>query len=222
MKAETVKKLLMDLKTIVTNSHVVYASGQHGASYINKDALYPYSRATASVCEELAHRAMQRVKNIEIVVAPAVGGVILSQWVAYFLSRFRSDILFTDVLALYAEKDGDHFILKRGYDKLVRGKRVLVVEDVLTSGGSAKKTVEAVRLAGGAVLLVGALCNRGGVTAHDLEVNEMFSLLEPSDLKDVDLMKYPPETCPLCAMHMPINTDVGHGAEFLAAQKSVA
>lgn len=145
---------------------------------------------------------------MDIVIAPAIGGVILSQWVAYHLTRTNN----REVLAVYAEKSvyGDGFSIKRGYDKLVAGSAVLVVEDVLTTGGSAKEVIKAVRAIGGNVLGLGVLCNRGGITPRDMGISKLIALvsikLDASDEKE----------CPLCAKGVPINTDVGHGKEFLA------
>ncbi len=218
MTSPEIKEIFSRVGAIITDSHIVYSSGKHGSAYVNKDALYPHVRATARVCEELAHRASM-ISDFQVVVAPALGGVALSQWVAYYLGRpilhpLDFSISRDEVLALYADKtEAGDFILKRGYDKLVQGRRVLVVEDILTTGGSAKKTVEAVRAASGAVLSVGALCNRGGVTAYDLGVNDLFSLL------DLSLDAWDAAVCPLCANNVPINTDVGHGREFLAKQR---
>ena len=100
--------------------------------------------------------------------------------------------------------------LRRGYDKLVGGKRVLVVEDVLNTGGSIKDTIAAVRRAGGDVVLAAALVNRGGVTAAGVDAPALVALL------DVALEAWDADTCPLCREGVPVNTDVGKGREFLA------
>ena len=102
------------------------------------------------------------------------------------------------------------FLLRRGYDKLVVGKNVLVLEDILTTGGSVKKAVETAKAAGGKVVGVAALCNRGGVTAEFLGVPELHSFLE------VSLESWEEKDCPLCAAKIPIHTEVGKGREYLA------
>ncbi|MEZ4820639.1 MAG: phosphoribosyltransferase family protein [Bdellovibrionota bacterium] len=70
-------------------------------------------------------------------MAPVIGGVILSQWIAFHLTQLSGK----EVLGVYAEKSeqAPGFELKRGYGKLVAGKNVLVVEDILNTGGSIKK-----------------------------------------------------------------------------------
>lgn len=102
------------------------------------------------------------------------------------------------------------FTIKRGQAKHIAGKtKVLVVEDILNTGGSAALTVKAVREAGGEVVAVGALVNRGGVTAEGLGVPYLVSLL------NVTMSAWDETECPLCP-DTPINTEVGHGKEFLA------
>jgi len=111
--------------------------------------------------------------------------------------------------------DTGKFVIKRGYDKLVAGKKVLIVEDVLTTGGSVKKVVEAVRAIGGEVVAVAALCNRGKVTSQMIgDVPELFSLI------NLDLQMYDETDCPLCQNNIPVNTNVGKGKEFLAKKQS--
>ncbi len=121
-------------------------------------------------------------------------------------------------MGVYAEKaDDETFVIRRGYDKLVAGKRVLVVEDVLTTGGSAKKVVEAVRAIGGEVIGLGVLCNRGGITPQDVgDVPELFALV------NVKLDAWDEEECLRtgpCSKGIPINTDVGKGREYLAKKQ---
>jgi len=217
--SEEVTRILASVNAVITNSHLVYTSGKHGSAYVNKDAVYPHTKKTAALCHMLAEEFKD--DGVEVVIAPAVGGVILSQWTAHYLSAI-TDI---EVLGVYADKEpilaaepgevfgaqvGDRFIIKRGYNKLIVGKRVLVVEDIVNTGGSVMKTIAAVRACGGNVIGVGALCNRGGVTTQDLDVAKFVPLTE------VTLDAWDEADCPLCAQGVPINTDVGKGKEFLA------
>jgi orotate phosphoribosyltransferase len=199
-------QILSAVGAVMLDSHFVYTSGKHGSAYINKDALYPHTKQTELLCKQIASHFAGH--GIDVVIGPVIGAVILS----YAVARSLSELTARDVLCVYAEKtdDGD-FSIKRGYDRLIRGKRVLVVEDVLTTGESVRKVVRAVRDAGGDVVAVAALCNRGEVTANDLaRVPEFFSLVNiPLDATE--------ETeCPLCARGVPVNIDVGKGREFLA------
>lgn len=206
MKEDQVLGVLAGVKAVITGSHVVYTSGRHGSTYVNKDALYTHPYDTSSLCETIAQEFAVLEFVPEVVIAPAVGAVILSQWVAYHLAKLTG----RPIWAIYADKEGDSFVIKRGYDKLVPGKRVVMVEDVLTTGGSARKVVDVVRAIGGDVMGVGVLCNRGGVTKEDLGVPKLFALTNTT------MDSWAEADCPLCKEGMPINTDVGKGHEFLA------
>ncbi len=219
MTEEEVLEVLEKTGAIITDSHIVYTSGKHGTAYINKDAVYPHTEAISKLCRAIAeHFSDKEIYGIDVVVAPAVGGVVLTQWTAHWLSELTGE----EILAVYAEKseDGKSFLFKRGYENLVLrpddthlSRLVLVVEDVLTTGGSAKKVVEATRAVGGVVAGVGVLCNRGGITPEDLGgVPELFALTKPK------MDSWDEADCPLCAKGVPINTFVGKGLEFLARQ----
>jgi orotate phosphoribosyltransferase len=196
--AERAAAILAEAGAIITGSHVVYTSGRHGSAYVNKDAVYPDTARVAELCALLA--AAVRDAGIEVVCGPAMGGIILAQWTGHHLDR----------PAVYAEKAADgSMVLRRGYDRLVAGRRVLVVEDVLNTGGSLRATVRAVEGAGGTVVAAAALCNRGGVRAADLGVPRLVTLLE------LPLDSFDATDCPLCRARVPINTDVGKGREFL-------
>lgn len=191
-------KILENCGAIIQNSHLVYTSGKHGSQYVNKDALYPHTEIISSLCKEIANRFSK--DKIEAVVAPAIGGVILSQWIAHHLTQICNK----EVLAVYAEKNENGFIIKRGYDQLIKNKNVLIAEDILTTGGSVKKVMEAVRMIPCKVIGISALCNRGGLTEKDfgVKLNSLITIhLESWDAKD----------CPLCRNNIPINTDMGKG-----------
>lgn len=187
--------------------HFVFTSGRHGDTYINKDAIYPYTRETSTLCRAMAEHFKD--SNVEAVIGPAVGAAILSQWVAHHLSEMNG----RDVLSVYADKDGmGGFLLKRGYDKLCAGKRVLVVEDLMTTGGSVKKVIDIMRANGSEVVGVGVVCNRGGV-----ELKDVGSPPKLVSLVQVQLDSWEATECLLCERKIPVSMDIGHGREF--AQK---
>lgn len=203
MTEQEVLEVLERTGAVLTNSHFVYASGKHGPDYINKDALYPHTEAASAIGLAIAEKWVNL--DIDVVVGPEKGGVILSQWVAYHLFKLTG----REVLAVYAEKDAaDNFVIKRGHDKLIYGKNILVVEDVLTTGGSVKKVVAAVKACGGKVAACHAVCNRGGVKAIDIGV-QVFALV------NLSLDAYEEEICPLCTKGEPLNLNIGKGSEFL-------
>ena len=199
--ADRARAILAETRAMITGSHIVYTSGKHGAAYVNKDAVYPHTARIAELCRFLADGATPY--RPEIVCGPAMGGIILAQWSGHHLG----------IPAVYAEKAPEGgMALRRGYDGLVAGRRVLVVEDILNTGGSVRDAVAAVRNAGGEVVAVGALVNRGGVTAADVGAPALYALL------DVALDAWDAAACPLCRDGVPVNTDVGKGREFLATR----
>lgn len=210
MNEQEVLRVLAKFEAIITDSHIVYTSGKHGTAYVNKDAIYSHTVEISRLCRAIAKRFAD--DNVQVVIAPAIGGVILSQWTAYHLTEINGH----EVLGVYAEKSegGDIFVIKRGYDKLIVGKNVLVVEDVLTTGGSTKNVIKATRAIGGNVIGLGVLCNRGGIRPQDVaDVPKLMALV------NVKFDTYDEATCPLCERNVPINTDVGKGREFLARRR---
>lgn len=197
--------ILKKIGAVITDDHFVYTSGKHGSVYINKDALYPHTAETSAVCKMMAE--MFKDKEIEAVVGPALGGIILSQWMAHHLSQMKGK----EVFGVYTEKDeSDNQILRRGYDQVIKGKKVLVVEDLTTTGGSVKKVVKTVQLAGGEVIGVCVMVNRDPVNVNESTVGAPFvatDILEAQAFDEAD--------CPFCKQNRPINTKIGHGQAYL-------
>ena len=190
---------------ILSDGHFVGTSGLHFDTYVNKDFLYPHTKEIFQVCRQIAEK--YKDADIEVVVGPALGGIILSQWAANQLS----EIYGKEVLAIYTEKsrDGEQ-IFTRGYGEYVKNdKRVLIVEDIITTGGSILKTIQAVKNAGGNIVGACAMINKN----KDLDKN-IFGIPFES-LADLFVTTYKADLCPLCKNNIPINTNVGHGKKFL-------
>jgi len=202
--------LLKQVGAIKLHDHFVLTSGKHSPAYINKDSLYPHPQVTAQVCQILAKKCAHL--DIETVVAPALGGIILSQWLAYFLSLKKK----REVYGVYAEKGPDKtFIFTRGYDQFIKGKKVLVVEDLTTTGGSVKKVVDVVRQYGGQVVGVCVMVNR-----NPKEVTSQMFDAELVTGGELVVEAFTVKDCPMCKKKIPINTTVGHGKKYLAELKS--
>jgi orotate phosphoribosyltransferase len=197
--------LLRKTKAILPEGHYVGTSGRHTPVYINKDALYPHTAETSQMGELFA-QANANI-DIDVVVGPALGGIILSTWTAYHLSDLKAK----EILGVYTEKSPDGGqIFTRGYDKLVAGRRVLVIEDLTTTGGSVKKSIEAVREAGGTVVQVCVMVNRDPKRVNEQSIGAPFK-----SLAVLEVPSYEAENCPMCAQKVPVNTNVGHGKKFL-------
>ena len=216
-RQQEIKKIFADANAIITNDHFVYAAGEHGSDYVNKDAIYLHPSEVSRLCKFIAEDFAGM--NIQVVVGPVVGGVALSQWVAFHLS----EITYKKVLAVVADKvpvlgltpEGnpyvveENFVIKRGYDAFVKERRILVVEDILTSGMSVKKVISVVKSLGGNLVGVGALCNRGKVTGDHIDTHLLRCL------ENLQFEKFSEADCPLCQAGIPINTALGKGKAFL-------
>lgn len=206
-----VLELLTQTGAVLTDSHFVGTSGKHFATYINKDALYPHTKETSEICKLMA----EKVKDLEIdaVIGPSVGGIILSQWTAYHLSELKEK----EVLGIYTEKDEQsNQIFKRGYDKQVSGKKVIIVEDLTTTGGSAKKVVETAKAAGAEVMGVVVMVNK-----NPKEVTSEFFGVPFFYLDVLEVPVYEESECPLCKSGVPIDTRVGHGKKYLSERSKI-
>lgn len=211
-RGKDVLTLLKDAGVIL-EGHFIGVSGRHLSLYVNKDAWLPYTHLVSKMCRMLAEK--NKDKDIDIVVGPAVGGIPLSQWTAFHLSEITGK----KVLSVFTEKTGDggrEQILKRGYDKLVNGKRVLAVEDTVTTGGSINSTIRAVQNADGDVVQLGLIINRDprNVTPETFNV-------PMSSLAEIQTETFAEDEVPDWLWEIPINTTYGHGAEYVQEHPNV-
>lgn len=192
-------ELFVEAGALVRDGHFLYTSGRHGTTYVNKDALYLDPDKTSKLCRVIAERAVDL--RPEAVVAPALGGIVLTQWVAYHLMQLTG----FPVRAIYAEKNADGtFTFRRGYGEQLRGRRVIVVEDILTTGISAARAIAATRDCGAEVLGLFALWNRGGILASDLSgIPRLESLVAEA------FQSWPADECPKCKQGIALNTALG-------------
>lgn len=188
---------------LISDGHFVYTSGAHGDTYFNKDAVFMHTELTAQLCEQIARHFVHQA--VDIVIGPVAGGVIMGQWVAYNLSKLQD----REVLAIYADKakgstdQAPRFIVKRGYDKAIAHKRVLIVDDVLNMGTSIRAMRDLVAQHDGKLVGAGCLINRYSHDAHSLQIPELYNLIK------LKLHIYDAKACSLCKKGVPINTDYG-------------
>jgi orotate phosphoribosyltransferase len=162
--------------------HFILSSGLHSDRYIQCALVLQHPRVAEQLCSELA--AKLRHLGATLVAAPALGGVIVSHEVARALG----------LRALFAERQEGVMLLRRGFS-LAPGEPTLVVEDVITTGGSTRETMAAVEQAGGKIVGVGALIDRSGGTV-DLGVAK-------AALVTLAVQNYNPLDCPLCTSGLP-------------------
>lgn len=205
---ENVVQILKDAGAIL-EGHFIGTSGRHLALYINKDVILPKVDVVSKIGRMFAE--LNKDKNIEVVAAPAVAAIPFSQWTAHHLSEITG----REVLSVFTEKtadNGQEFAEKRGYGNLVKGKRVLVVEDVSTTGGSVKKTVEAVQEAGGEVVQTSLMINR-----DPDHINSDTMGFPLNELGVMPTESWGEGEVPEWLLGVPINTHVGHGAAYVKA-----
>lgn len=172
--------LLQEAGAVLTG-HFQYASGRHGDTYIEKFRLLEKPHVTEALCRQLADHF--RDLNPELVVGPTTGGILLAHETAKHLGE--------TVNAYFAERneDGGRY-LGRGFS-IQPGQSVLVVDDVLTTGGSVRDTLDAVIAAGGKPMGVGLVVDRtNGATG--------FGELETFACLAIDVASYDPDNCELC------------------------
>ena len=178
---------------IIQEGHFRLSSGLHTSQFVEKTLIYPHTSDTSDLCEMIANDFKD--KNVEVVVCPAVGGIILSDKTAANLSRMTE----REVLGIFVEKkDEEMRFRKEELGELVRSKKVLIVDDVLTTGESIRQTIRAVQKFGGVVVGVAVLCNRGDVKLEDIGVDKIDALFT------LKLDLYKPEECPHCGRNEPL------------------
>lgn len=158
--------------------HFLLTSGLHSATYLEKFQILQHPAYTERLCREIADRF--RNEQIEVVVGPATGGIILAYEVAKQLG----------VRGIFTEREGGRMALRRGF-QIAPGERTLVVEDVVSTGGSVVEVVKLVQETGADLRGVGLLLDRSGGKV-DLGVRT-----EP--LLRLSIEAWSPEACPLCA-----------------------
>jgi orotate phosphoribosyltransferase len=162
--------------------HFILSSGLHSDRYIQCALVLQHPRPAEHLGSELAWKLSDA--HASVVVAPALGGILVAHEVARALG----------VRALFTERVDGRMVLRRGF-QLAPGERTLVVEDVITTGGSTRETIAAVEEAGGKVVATGALVDRSGGTA-DLSLSR-------ASLITLTVQNYDPAQCPLCADGVP-------------------
>lgn len=181
--------LLLQLEEIgaLKKGHFLYASGKHGDTYVEKFNLLRNPQATSDVCQHFADRF--RREQIDVVVGPTTGGILLAFETARQLG----------VAAAYAERKGDGEAGRefRRDTTFKPGARVLVVDDILTTGGSVRETLAALEEQPVEVVAVGVLVDRsaGATTFGDVPLVAIAS--RKFDAWDA-------EDCPLCKEGVPL------------------
>jgi orotate phosphoribosyltransferase len=171
----------------IRSGHFLYASGKHGDTYLEKFNLLRNPQATSKACEFFADRFQD--ENIDVVIGPTTGGILLAFETARQLG----------VASAYAERASDGSSgreIRRG-TTFAPGARVLVVDDILTTGGSVRETLAALEAHPVEVVAVGVLVDRSGGATTFGNIPLVAIASRKFDAWDAD-------SCPLCAQGLPL------------------
>lgn len=174
---------LFEATGALLEGHFLLSSGLHSDKYLQCALVLQYPEHAERLGRALASHFES--DGIQVVAAPAVGGIIIAHEVARAL-RAR---------AIFTEREGGRMRLRRGF-ALRRGERALIAEDVITTGGSTRETIEAIAEAGGSVVAACSLVDRSGGAA-DVGIRRV-------SLLTLDVPAYDPASCPLCRAQIPI------------------
>lgn len=163
--------------------HFKLSSGLHSEYYLQCALVLADPKIAAKLCKELANKF--KGKKIDVVIGPAIGGITAAYEVARSLGA----------RGIFSEREEGKMALRRGF-KLERGEKVLVIEDVTTTGGSAQEVVELAKSLGAKVVGVGAIIDRSGGKA---KFGAPFKSLAKLNIKT-----FQPRDCPLCKAGKPI------------------
>lgn len=166
-------------KGAVLRGHFRLSSGRHSDTFVQKFRVFEHPRLTQSIGDEIAKQWEGR---FDVVACPAVGAIVLGFATAHAAG----------VRMVFAERDGESLAFRRGFE-LAPHERTLVVEDVITTGGSAREVVDLVKASGAEVVGIGALLDRGDPARPP----ELGAPLRP--LIHLEVQSWDPEECPLCA-----------------------
>jgi len=180
--SEDIEKLF-EKSGALLKGHFLLTSGLHSPVYWEKFRVLQFPRYTEQLCRMIADH--YRDKDIQVVAGPTTGGIILSFEVARQLG----------VRGIFAEKEGEERAFRRGFT-IAPGERVLIVDDILTTGSSVREVIDAVNKLNGRIVGIGVLVDR---SAHNVDFGyPLFACHRAA------ATAYKPEECPLCAQKIPL------------------
>ena len=167
----------------ILNGHFLLASGLHSPVYWEKFRVLQFPNYTEQLCRMIATHFQEQ--SVQIVAGPTTGGIILAFETARQLG----------VRSIFAEKEGETRVFRRDFD-LPPGERTLIVDDVMTTGGSIRETMSAVDKLGGTIIGIGVLVDRSqGKIDFGVPLFSCHRAITPT---------YVPPECPLCAAQIPL------------------
>jgi len=174
------------------DGHFLLASGNHSARYLQSAKVLEYPKKAAELTDALAKMIRDNGIEVDTVCAPALGGVLAG----YELARSL------DVRSIFVEKKEGGMELRRGFE-IAKGEKIIICEDIITTGGSALKAAQAIEALGGEVVAFASLANRGFCKRVGGNNTVKPECKLPNDvplfsLDDFTFEMYRPEECPMC------------------------
>ena len=188
MSEDEVREILESSNALL-QGHFLLTSGLHSPNYLEKFRLLQNPSYTGYFCTKIADHF--RGEGVQTVAGPSLGGIILAYEVARQLG----------VSGIYAEREGEERVFRRG-QSISPGERVLIVDDILTTGGSVREMVEAVEKARGEIVGIGLLIDRSG-DMPEFRV-PLYTCCR------LEIPTYQPEECPQCKAGKPLTR---HGSQ---------
>lgn len=183
MTQEEVRELLVKTNAIM-DGHFLLTSGLHSPHYVEKFNVLQHPKYTEKLCKAMAEHFKDA--KIETVVGPVTGGILLAHETGKALGT----------RAIFTERVNGKMTFRRGFT-LHEGERCLIVEDIVTTGGSIHEVIDVVRAHGGIPVAVSMLVDRSAGKAQ-------FDGVEKYALLTMDVETYKPEDCPLCKKGIPM------------------
>ena len=183
MTEKEVEDLLIETSAIM-EGHFLLTSGLHSPRYVEKFNVLQKPVYTEKLCRAMAEKFKDA--NIETVVGPVTGGILLAHETGKALGT----------RAIFTERENGKMTFRRGFT-LHEGERVLIVEDIVTTGGSIREVIDVVKEHGGIPVAVSMLVDRSGGKAT-------FGDVPSTALLHMDVQTYKPGECPLCKAGIPM------------------
>ena len=183
MTEKEVEDLLIETSAIM-EGHFLLTSGLHSPRYVEKFNVLQKPVYTDKLCRAMAEKFKDA--NIETVVGPVTGGILLAHETGKALGT----------RAIFTERENGKMTFRRGFT-LHEGERVLIVEDIVTTGGSIREVIDVVKEHGGIPVAVSMLVDRSGGKAT-------FGDVPSTALLHMDVQTYQPDECPLCKQGIPM------------------
>lgn len=186
-----IKKIYMDANALL-EGHFKLSSGNHSQFYLQSAKVLEDPKTATMLATELAAQIKESHLEVDTVCAPALGGLIAGYALAQAL----------DVRYIFAERVNGEMSIRRGFE-VNKGEKVLMCEDIITTGGSAMEAAAVVKELGGEIVGVAALANRGFCHRENSDIETKPNCKLPQDipffaLADFTFEMYAPEECPLC------------------------